>query len=62
MVLIVKKGSTKKTLRSVEQKMLKHKFVGFNPDKYLGAVAFEQDGLSLQLSVRNEWERASNRH
>lgn len=61
MVIIIKQGTSKKKLELLLKK-LKTKNLGFNPDKYNGAVKFKQDGLILQTELRDGWERTVNRH
>ena len=58
MVLILKKGATKKEIDALEKKLYKEKASrGFNADKYNGVLKLKEDPLSIQKKLRNEWER-----
>ncbi len=59
MVLIIKKGASKKELLAIEKKLSGDSH-GFNPDKYTGTVKFKKDGLTLQKQLRDEWERLND--
>lgn len=58
MVLILKKGATKKDIDALEKKLYKEKSsTGFNAKKYNGILKLEDDPLTIQLKLRDEWER-----
>ena len=58
MVLVLKKGATKKDIEALEKKLYKDKIsVGFNARKYNGMLKIEEDPLTIQLNLRDEWER-----
>ncbi len=61
MVLVIKKGASKRDLLNLEQKLLK-KSKGFNSDKYNGVIKFKKDGLTIQKELRDEWERTVDRY
>jgi hypothetical protein len=61
MVLVIKKGASKKELINIEEKLQK-KNRGFDSDKYNGVIKFKKDGLSIQNDLRDEWERTVDRH
>ena len=58
MVLVLKKGASKKEIEAIEKKLYKEKTSGgFNAKKYNGALNLTEDPLTIQLKLRNEWER-----
>ncbi len=58
MVLMLKKGATKKEIEALEKKLYKEKASsGFNADKYNGVLKLKEEPLSIQKKIRNEWER-----
>ncbi|MEP7170196.1 MAG: hypothetical protein ABI855_12560 [Bacteroidota bacterium] len=54
MVLVVNKKTSKKSLERFFQSRKGKK--PFNPKKYLGAIRFDEDALTIQKRMRNEWE------
>jgi len=61
MVLILKKGASKKDIEAIEKKLYKEKALpGFNAKKYNGLIKLKEDPLSIQKKLRNEWERDFN--
>ena len=54
MVLVLKKGASKKEIESIERK-LKNK-VGIDVMKYCGKIKLKEDPLSIQKSLRDEWQ------
>lgn len=54
MVLVLKKGASKKEIESIEKK-LKNK-AGVDVVKYCGLVKFKEDALTIQKRLRNEWQ------
>ena len=58
MVLVLKKGASKKEIEAIEKKLYKEKTPGgFNAKKYNGVLNQAEDPLAIQLKLRNEWER-----
>jgi len=59
MVLVLKKGASKKEIEAIEKKLYKEKMVaaGFNAKKYNGILKLKEDPLSIQKKLRDEWER-----
>jgi hypothetical protein len=54
MVLVLKKGASKREIESIEKK-LKNKS-GVDVMKYCGKVKLKEDALSIQKRLRNEWQ------
>ena len=58
MVLVLKKGATKKDIEAMEKILYKEKSTGgFNAKKYNGILNLKEDALTIQKDLRNEWER-----
>jgi len=58
MVLVLKKGASKKEIEAIEKKLYQEKpSAGFNAKKYNGVLSLSEDALSIQLKLRDEWER-----
>jgi len=58
MVLVLKKGATKKDIEEIEKILYKEKSSGgFNAKKYNGIMSLKEDPLTIQKNLRNEWER-----
>ena len=58
MVFVLKKGAAKKEIEAIEKKLYETTAtVGFNAEKYNGALQLSEDPLSTQKQLRNEWER-----
>jgi hypothetical protein len=58
MVLVLKKGATKKDIKAIEKLLYKEKNSGgFNAKKYNGIMPLKEDPLTIQENLRNEWER-----
>lgn len=58
MVLVLKKGATKKDIQEIEKILYKEKSSGgFNAKKYNGILNLKEDPLTIQKRMRNEWER-----
>jgi len=58
MVLVLKKGASKKEIEAIEKKLYKEKpSNGFDAKKYNGALSLKEDPLTIQLKLRDEWER-----
>ena len=54
MVLVLKKGASKKELQIIEKKLSTAK--GVNTLKYCGKIKLAEDSLSIQKAIRNEWK------
>jgi hypothetical protein len=54
MVLVLKKGASKKEIQSIEKKLNTTK--GVNTIKYCGKITLTQDSLTIQKNFRNEWQ------
>ena len=54
MVLVLKKGASKREIESIEKK-LKNKG-GTDVMKYCGKIKLKEDALMIQKSLRNEWQ------
>lgn len=58
MVLVLKKGASKKEIEDIEKKLYSEKSPrGFNAKKYNGVLPLKEDPLDIQLKLRDEWER-----
>jgi uncharacterized protein (UPF0335 family) len=58
MVLVLKKGATKAEIAALEKKLYgRKKSIGFDAKKYNGILKLEQDPLTIQKQLRDEWER-----
>jgi hypothetical protein len=58
MVLVLKKGASKKEIEAIEKKLYKQKSSGgFNAKKYNWVLNQTEDPLTIQLKLRDEWER-----
>jgi len=56
MVLILKKGASKKDILSLRKKLQKQVKKGVETLKFCGAIKLKEDPLSIQNAMRNEWE------
>ena len=54
MVLVLKKGATKKEMESITRKLGRKK--GANTKKYKGTVKLKEDPLVIEKKMRDEWE------
>ena len=54
MVLVLKKGASKKEIQSLEKKLNLKKDRGLS--KYCGILKLKEDSLSIQKQMRNDWE------
>ncbi|HEY9003440.1 MAG TPA: hypothetical protein VIM89_18935 [Mucilaginibacter sp.] len=58
MMLVLKKGTSKKEIEAIEKKLYKEKTSGgFNAREYNGVLNQTEDPLTIQLKLRDEWER-----
>ncbi|MBC8047782.1 MAG: hypothetical protein H7Y00_13375 [Fimbriimonadaceae bacterium] len=56
MVVVLNKKLSKKEIDAVIKKTVSKKKKGFDPDKYVGKVKWNEDAVSYQKEVRNEWD------
>jgi hypothetical protein len=54
MVLVLKKGASKKEMDSISEKLRVNK--GVNTKKYCGTIKLREDPLAIQKKMRDEWE------
>ena len=54
MVLVLKKGASKREMVSIEKK-LKSKS-GVDVMKYCGKIKLKEDALTIQKNLRDEWQ------
>ncbi|MEO5649882.1 MAG: hypothetical protein ABIR03_08170 [Ginsengibacter sp.] len=58
MDLVLKKGASRKEIEAIEKKLYKGKVqTGFNAKKYNGVLKLKEDPLTIQIKLRDEWER-----
>ena len=58
MVLVLKKGASKKDIEAIEKLLYNEKKSGgFNAKKYNGIMDLKEDPLTIQKNLRDEWER-----
>ncbi len=56
MVLVLKKGATKKEIESINQKLVRsQKRKLFDAKKHCGVIEIKEDALSIQKRMRDEW-------
>jgi len=57
MVTTLKRGASRKSIKSILEKLAKElKPKGIDAYKYAGKINLKKDALSLQRTLRNEWE------
>jgi len=57
MVTVLRQGDTKKSIRSILEKLAKEiKPIGVDVYKYCGKISLKKDALKIQRELRNEWE------
>lgn len=54
MVMVLKKGATKKQIDDLSKKLFK-KTTGVNTKKFCGVIKLKEDPLTIQKQMRNEW-------
>jgi hypothetical protein len=54
MVLVLKKGATKKEMDNISAKLPVTK--GVNTKKYCGVIKLKEDPLVIQKQMRDEWQ------
>jgi hypothetical protein len=55
LVLVLKKGATKKQMDNLNKKLSK-KTVGVNTKKFCGVIKLKEDPLTIQKQMRGEWQ------
>ena len=53
MVLVLKKGASKKEMLSIAKKL--YKSTGVDTKKYCGIIKLKEDALLIQKQMRDEW-------
>lgn len=53
MVLVLKKGATKKEMESITHKL--EKKIGVDTKKYCGVIQLKENPLAIQKEMRDEW-------
>jgi hypothetical protein len=57
MVMTIKLGATKKSIKKILENITKEiKPKGVDVYKYVGKIRLKKDALNLQRELRNEWE------
>lgn len=54
MVLVLKKGASKKEIQTIEKRL--HLRREFDYSKHFGKIKLKNDPLSIQKDFRNEWK------
>jgi hypothetical protein len=54
MVVVIKKGESKKSIQSKLRKLKSGK--GFPASKFTGKVKIKEDAVAIQRKLRDEWE------
>ncbi len=58
MVVVLKKGASKKDIEAIEKALYSKRAAGgFNAKKYNGTIKLKNDPLATQFKLRDEWER-----
>ena len=58
MVLVLKKGATKKDIEAIEKALYKKSVsTGFDARKYNGKILLKDEPIAIQTKLRDEWER-----
>lgn len=57
MVTVLRQGGTKKSIRSISEKLAKEiKPIGVDVYKYCGKISLKKEALLIQRELRNKWE------
>ena len=56
MVLVLKKGATKKEIAAIRKKLKKLPTKGVDTKKYCGVIKLKEDPLEIQKKRRDEWQ------
>jgi len=60
-IMSLKKGAAKKEIRATKKNQYDAKAKeGFDVEKHNGIMSFNEDALTIQKKLRNEWERDFN--
>ena len=58
MVLVLKKGASKKEIDAIDKKLYNKKSLkGFDATKFNGILKLKEEPLTTQKKMRDEWER-----
>ncbi len=57
MVLVLKKGASKKEIAAIRKKLDKLPVKGVDTKKYCGVIKLKEDPMEIQKKMRDEWER-----
>jgi hypothetical protein len=55
MVLVLKKGASRKDIEALRRKLEKRLSSGVDTQKYCGVIKLKEDPLKVQLRMRDEW-------
>ena len=53
MVLVLKKGASKKEMQNISKKL--QKLTGADTKKYYGVIKLKEDPMVIQKQMRDEW-------
>ena len=53
MVVVLKKGASKKEMQTITKKLKKN--TGVNTKKYCGTISLKEDPIAIQKQMRDEW-------
>lgn len=56
MVLVLKKGASKKEIEVLRRKLAKRPARGVDTKKYCGVIKLKEDPLAMQKKMRDEWQ------
>lgn len=56
MVLVLKKGASKKEIAAIRKKLNRLPDKGVDTKKYCGVIKLKVDPLEIQKKMRNEWD------
>ena len=56
MVLVIKRGASRRKLKDLARKVKPVKRPGFNAKKYNGKLKLKGDPLEIQKAMRDEWD------
>jgi hypothetical protein len=56
MVLVLKKGASRKDIEALRRKLERRLSKGVDTKKYCGVIRLKEDPLEMQQKMRDEWE------
>ena len=56
MVLVLKKGASKKDIEALRKKLERRPSKGVDTKKYCGVIKLREDPLEIQKKMRDEWK------